>query len=60
MTMLYPILEFGTKFMYKGRQFKVVGQDIANMEIEAVTVPFDEKYYWFRIFKNGTMILLLN
>lgn len=58
--MLYPIPEFNTKSAYKGSQFQVVGQDISNMEIEAVKVPFDGKYYWFEALEQGTMIRLAN
>lgn len=56
--MLYQILEFGTNFVYKENKFKVVGQDIAKMEIEAIKIPFDEKYYWFKILNNGTILQL--
>lgn len=58
--MLYQILEFGTNFVYKENKFKVVGQDIAKMEIEAIRIPFDEKYYWFKILNNGTILQLVN
>lgn len=58
--MLYPIPEFSTKFAYKGSRFQVVGQDISNMEIEVVKVPFDGKYYWFEVLEQETMIRLAN
>lgn len=60
MGMLYPILQFGTNFIYEECKFKVVGQDIVRLEIEAIKIPFDEKYYWFKISNNGTMIQLIN
>lgn len=40
--------EYGDKFKLKDKVYQVVGTDCARSEIECVTVPFDNKYYWFK------------
>ena len=45
--------EYGDKFKIKDKVFQVVGTDGTRDEIECVTIPFDNKYYWFRQITNG-------
>lgn len=40
--------EYGDKFQLRDKLYQVVGNDYARSEIECVTIPFDNKYYWFK------------
>lgn len=40
---------FPEHFTFKGKEYHVIGTDVSRDEIECQTVPFDNRYYWFKV-----------
>ncbi len=40
---------YGIHFMYKDKEYAVIGEDIISNEIECQTVPADNDFYWFKV-----------
>lgn len=52
------LFNYGTEFDYEGQRYCVIGTDVSRNEIECQTVPFDEKYYWFKVTGENRVKLL--
>ena len=52
------LFNYGTEFDYEGKRYCVIGTDVSSNEIECQTVPFDEKYYWFKVTGENRVELL--
>ena len=50
---------YGKHFLYKGKEYCVVGDDVSRNEIECQAVPFDNRFYWFKVVGENKVRLLI-
>ena len=50
--------QYGTHFIYEKQEYCVIGTDCSSNEIECVTVPYDNKIYWFKVVNNNEVCLI--
>lgn len=51
--------ECGKHFIYKGKEYRIIGDDIGRNEIECETVPPDGDYHWFKVTSENTVFLII-
>lgn len=49
---------YGKHFLYKGKEYCVIGDDASRNEIECQTVPFDNNFYWFKVVRENNVQLI--
>ena len=50
--------KYGTRFIYEGTEYCVVGTDSSRNEIECQTVPPDDNFYWFTVTGKNKVCLI--
>ncbi len=50
--------KYGTHFIYNGKEYCVVGDDSGRNEIECISVPQDDRYYWFEVIDKNKVRLI--
>lgn len=50
---------YGKHFLYKGKEYCVIGIDATRNEIECQSVPFDNDFYWFKVVGENKVQLII-
>lgn len=50
---------YGKHFLYKGKEYCVIGDDASRNEIECQSVPFDNNFYWFKVVGENKVQLII-